>query len=451
MLTSRLRALLLPLALISGAACSHAQARPMVLVYHQVGAGSGASLGIAPQALRQRVETLRRLGYRFVTSSEAARAAPQEKVAVIQFDDGFESVYRLAFPVLRDLGVPGTAYVIWSRLDQPGSLSRAQVRELRAAGWEIGTHSHRHAALADLAPAGLRRELSVPDGEAARCVAYPLNRHDARVRRAAMAQGLSCGVAGGPPALGRPDPLALPAPAITPWDDTLLPLRARWGLDARAPLLLAGVTEPVIDTLLDRGAGEAPAVEPPLTWNPAHYELLGNGLISVAWRGERETRLAWREGRWSVNAAARRGVGRLDGVYTGGSVAFNVAPVTLAAGWDGSGPLLAGAVSLGGYGEVWGRASRLGGAWTWGAGATLIPADYVQISAAHGASGTQLGLRAALPWQDGEGRPLRLGGGYRWGEGAGPFAELEYRVGSYSLAAEVSGAGRFGVKFTSVW
>ena len=166
MLTSRLRALLLPLALISGAASSHAQARPMVLVYHQVGAGSGASLGIAPQGLRQRVETLRRLGYRFVTSSEAARAAPQEKVAVIQFDDGFESVYRLAFPVLRDLGVPGTAYVIWSRLDQPGSLSRAQVRELRAAGWEIGTHSHRHAALADLAPAGLRRELSVQIGRA---------------------------------------------------------------------------------------------------------------------------------------------------------------------------------------------------------------------------------------------------------------------------------------------
>ena len=133
------------------------------------------------------------------------------------------------------------------------------------------------------------------------------------------------------------------------------------------------------------------------------------------------------------------------------SVAFNVAPVTLAAGWDGSGPLLGGAVSLGGYGEVWGRASRLGGAWTWGAGATLIPADYVQLSAAHGASGTQLGLRAALPWQDGEGRPLRLGGGYRWGEGAGPFAELEYRVGSYSLTAEVSGAGWFGAKFTSVW
>ncbi|MFC6662125.1 polysaccharide deacetylase family protein [Deinococcus multiflagellatus] len=131
-----------------------AQAKPMVLVFHQVGAATGASLGISPDALRRRVETLRRLGYRFVTSSEAARAPAGERVAVIQFDDGFESVYQLAFPVLRELGVPGTAYVIWSRLDQPGSLTRAQVAELRAAGWEVGTHSHSHAALADLSPGG---------------------------------------------------------------------------------------------------------------------------------------------------------------------------------------------------------------------------------------------------------------------------------------------------------
>ncbi len=427
-----------------------AQAKPMVLVFHQVGTATGASLGISPDALRRRVETLRRLGYRFVTSSEAARAPTGERVAVIQFDDGFESVYQQAFPVLRELGVPGTTYVIWSRLDQPGSLTRAQVAELRAAGWEVGTHSHSHAALADLSPGGLRRELgpSAPDqADAVQCVAYPLNRHDARVRREATRQGLNCGVAGGPPPLTRADPMALPAPAITPWDDTLLPLRSRWGLDARAPLLAAGVLLPALD-----GLGRPhPMAAPPRTWNAAHYELLGNGLISAAWRGERDTRLAWREGRWSVNLAARRGVGPGQATYTGLGAALNLAPVTLAAGLDSGGPLVGGALALGGYGEVWARASRVGGEWYWAWGGTLIPADYVQVLAAQDRAGTQLGLRAALPWQSGEGRPLRLGMGYRWGEGAGPFAEIEYRVGSYSVAAEVSKGRRFGVRLTAVW
>ncbi|UBV43114.1 hypothetical protein LAJ19_02510 [Deinococcus taeanensis] len=173
-------------------------------------------------------------------------------------------------------------------------------------------------------------------------------------------------------------------------------------------------------------------------------------MISIIWRGERETRMAWREGRWSVNLAARRGVGGTQAAYTGVGAALNLAPVTLAAGLDSGGPLVGGALALGGYGEVWGRASRVGSKWFWALGGTLIPADYWQVGVAHDQVGTQLGLRAALPWQGEEGRPLRVGGGYRWGEDAGPFAEVEYRVGSYSGTAEVS-RRRFGVRFTAVW
>ncbi|ACO47452.2 putative polysaccharide deacetylase, precursor (plasmid) [Deinococcus deserti VCD115] len=430
---------------------STAQARPVVMVFHQVGTGTGLSLSVSPETLRQRVMTLRSLGYRFVTSTEAASASRADRVAVIQFDDGFESVYQLAFPVLRELGVPGTAYVIWSRLNQPGSMTTAQLAELRAAGWEIGNHSHSHATLSDLAPRGLQRELMPPSSQAgerpARCVAYPLNRHDARVRREAKRQGMQCGVAGGPPALGRTDPMALPAPAITAWDDTLLPLRARWGIDARAPLLTAGFIYAAADGL----GSDHPPVSPPLTWNPAHYELLGNGAFSAMWRGERELRLAWREGAWSLNLAARRGVGTSQGRYTGGAVALNLAPLTVAAGVDTNGPLLGAALALGGYGEVWGRTSHVNGSWGWAWGGTLIPADYWQVTGAHDHSSTHLGLRVAVPWQNSEGRPLRVGGGYRWGVDQGAYAEVEYHVGSYGMAAEVTATGRFGVRFTSVW
>lgn len=152
---------------------------PVILVYHAVGAGPHGTLGVSAAGLRERILALRAHGLRFGTTSQVAAG---EAEASLQFDDGLASVYG-AFAVLRELGVPGTVYVIASRVGTPGFLDREQLRELQAAGWEIGHHTHSHAALSDLTPASLARELSPLPDFAARCVAYPYNRHDARVRR----------------------------------------------------------------------------------------------------------------------------------------------------------------------------------------------------------------------------------------------------------------------------
>ncbi|MFC6591125.1 polysaccharide deacetylase family protein [Deinococcus lacus] len=311
------------LALAGGAAQAGREGPPVTLVYHQVGVPGGPTLSISPGQLQARVRGLQQLGYRLTTTSQALAAQPGEAVAVIQFDDGLASVYEFAFPALRELGVPGTVYIIWDQVGQPGFMTAAQLRELQAAGWEIGHHTRSHAALPDLTPAGLAHELGAVPGWQPRCVAYPLNRQDARVRRAAQAQGLSCGVAGGPYALVT-DPQALPAPAITPWDAAFLPQRAEWGVGGRTPLLLAGAVWP----WLDRSGAEQPAAAAPLNWNPAHYELLGNGLYSFEWAGERQIQASWRAGDWALNLAARRGAGE----FSGFGVAYNHFPVTLAAG-----------------------------------------------------------------------------------------------------------------------
>ncbi|WP_261663244.1 polysaccharide deacetylase family protein [Deinococcus sp. Marseille-Q6407] len=428
-------------------------ARPVILAYHQVGTSGGTTLSIQPQQLRQRVQGLRALGYRFVTASQAAQAGPQERVAVMEFDDGRQSVYAQAFPVLRELDVPGTVFVIWEQVGQPGYLTRSQLEELRAAGWETGHHTQSHAPLSRLSAAGLTQQLQPPAGVT--CVAYPYNLQDARARRTARAQGLNCGVTGGP-YLPRRDPLAQSAPALTPWDGAFLGARARYGVGGRTPLLAgAGLL-----LLLEQSPG-APALPAPLDWNPAGYELLGNGSLSLGLRGhERETRFAARwggndQGDWVLHLADRSSQA---GRYRGFGVAYHRFPYTVGGGWDSAGPLLAGSLSLNRSGELWARWHPLAAGagqeqerWAWGA--TLIPADYWQLYAAQTPGASEVGVNYWLPGGTPAAvRPWQVGAGYRHGDGqSAPFVRLGYAAGSYTFSSELDGAGRWGLRFGAAW
>lgn len=82
----------------------------------------------------------------------------------LSFDDGFRNVLENAAPILSARNIPalmllpsalvGTYWGPIEMLDWDG------VRELRGAGFTIGSHSRTHPRLADLAPAELRGEIA---------------------------------------------------------------------------------------------------------------------------------------------------------------------------------------------------------------------------------------------------------------------------------------------------
>lgn len=78
----------------------------------------------------------------------------------ISFDDGNVSDHDIALPALRARGLRADFFVLTGRLDQPGSLSRAQVLALQAQGMMIGSHGIGHRRLPDLSDALLAQELS---------------------------------------------------------------------------------------------------------------------------------------------------------------------------------------------------------------------------------------------------------------------------------------------------
>jgi peptidoglycan/xylan/chitin deacetylase (PgdA/CDA1 family) len=82
-----------------------------------------------------------------------------QAMVTFSFDDGFESTYTKAFPILQKYGYPATVFVIASAIDTPGYLTASQLRELQSKGWEIGSHTLTHRFLTELSNEELLEEL----------------------------------------------------------------------------------------------------------------------------------------------------------------------------------------------------------------------------------------------------------------------------------------------------
>lgn len=124
-----------------------------ILCYHRIGTGLGR-MGVPPERFAQQMEWLAANGYTVLPLAQvsgflnAARALPPRSV-VVTFDDGYESVYRHAFPVLRRLGLPATLFLYTDFVGAGGdALSWAQAREMAATGLiDFQAHSRSHANL----------------------------------------------------------------------------------------------------------------------------------------------------------------------------------------------------------------------------------------------------------------------------------------------------------------
>ena len=77
---------------------------------------------------------------------------------VISFDDGLQSQYAGARPMLEKLHWPGVLNLAINHLDS-GDLSAAEVKELIAEGWELDSHTFSHVDVTTLDRTQLRHEV----------------------------------------------------------------------------------------------------------------------------------------------------------------------------------------------------------------------------------------------------------------------------------------------------
>lgn len=124
-----------------------------ILMYHHILAGEKpARYETSPEMFKAQMNALKEWGYTTITAAYLASIIRNggelpEKPVVITFDDGDIDVYQNAFPIMRDLGMVGSFYIVTNRLKSEGFVNADQLREMAAAGWEIGSHSHSHIDL----------------------------------------------------------------------------------------------------------------------------------------------------------------------------------------------------------------------------------------------------------------------------------------------------------------
>jgi peptidoglycan/xylan/chitin deacetylase (PgdA/CDA1 family) len=114
----------------------------------------------------------------------------------ITFDDGNTSDVEHALEALRARGLAGTFFVVAGRLGKPAFLDASGVRELAAAGMEIGCHGMRHRPWRGLGEDDLREELveakrvlEAAVGRPVTQAACPFGSYDRRVLRTLRSAG----------------------------------------------------------------------------------------------------------------------------------------------------------------------------------------------------------------------------------------------------------------------
>lgn len=162
-----------------------------ILMYHEIADGPN-QLYVPPAEFADQMAALKRLGFTTVRLQDLydhyIHGSPlPDRPIILTFDDGYSSFYTEAYPLLKQHGFTGTLFVITGWVGRPGYVTWGQVREMVAAGVEMGAHTVSHLELPRLSPgdarweaAESRKRLEREIGRTVPFFAYPAGRNDPR-------------------------------------------------------------------------------------------------------------------------------------------------------------------------------------------------------------------------------------------------------------------------------
>jgi peptidoglycan/xylan/chitin deacetylase (PgdA/CDA1 family) len=204
---------------------------PRILIYHQIGAGYGRQMDLAPAIFRGHVDWLQSQGS-IVGLGDALSGADDldsHRNYVLTFDDGYADFYENAFPYLRDRAIPFTLYLTSGHIetgellhegDRP--LTWDMVVEMVESGLvTLGAHTHTHADLRGMTMATVEEEIvrsneliDARTGHVARHFAYPKGYWDPQAERVVRRYYDTAVLGAGAPVTASTDPYRIHRVAI---------------------------------------------------------------------------------------------------------------------------------------------------------------------------------------------------------------------------------------------
>ncbi|HEY0515842.1 MAG TPA: polysaccharide deacetylase family protein [Solirubrobacteraceae bacterium] len=180
-----------------------------ILMYHVIAPPPAGApfpgLYVPPQEFAEQMQALKQAGWHAVTPDQVQAywrrgvSLGAGKPIVLSFDNGYQSQYTQALPVLQRLGWVAEENIQLAGLPpSQGGLLQSQIRGMVAAGWELDTQGYDHADLITLDAAQLHYQVArtreviqqrfhVP----VNWFCYPSGHYDATVVAAVKAAGYS--------------------------------------------------------------------------------------------------------------------------------------------------------------------------------------------------------------------------------------------------------------------
>ncbi|MEW6230700.1 MAG: polysaccharide deacetylase family protein [Chloroflexota bacterium] len=184
-----------------------------ILMYHRVGhvpAGSADAirkdLSVSPEAFESQMAYLADNGFHSVTLQdlldylERGRSLPPKPV-ILTFDDGYDTMYHRAWPVLKRHGLIGVFFVITDFVGKGEYLSWKQIQEMAQTGMDFQSHTRNHRDLTKSSREqitwqlkGSREMLEAQLKRPVRFLSYPAGKYNQTVIDVTREQGYQAAV-----------------------------------------------------------------------------------------------------------------------------------------------------------------------------------------------------------------------------------------------------------------
>jgi len=163
-----------------------------ILLYHNIAPTLSPFGGVvSPSTFRRHIRYIKNLGLKFLSPEEFFK---NSNGILLTFDDGFEELYKYAFPILQDEKVCALVFVVsgyaGKKNDWDITLGKSfthlpwkKIREMHRYGIAVGSHSHLHPDYTRVSKELVKEDLwksydkvSEEIGESVKYFSYPFGR-----------------------------------------------------------------------------------------------------------------------------------------------------------------------------------------------------------------------------------------------------------------------------------
>lgn len=142
------------------------------VILHDVAGDKHDNITTPVKAFEKFVRDIAQSGYKLCSMAQYLEATKKDRINLIvcTFDDGYEGLFINAQPIMEEYGFSATVFICTDYLGKKNSwnlkdktlrkhMDVAQLRQLQAHGWEIGSHGVTHESLLKLSDEELMMQL----------------------------------------------------------------------------------------------------------------------------------------------------------------------------------------------------------------------------------------------------------------------------------------------------